>query len=675
MRTHRAHEIIAPWSTGAPVLDPARLGAVRIEPVMRQRRAVLALDLYLAGATGCTVIPLVLAEPSAIVERDRDPLVFPHGTPGGDAFAAALAERILPHLEALILSGVQIVEHVLHLAPAPAFDAARAAGCFGAAPLRDTLSRLAPYRYARRFTRTRTVRIDAPDAIGGWALLRDSGTVGVAAARRIPAELAWYGEAPLAGERADVAIVAADADATACDAPCVIRLDVNPAADSSAIRLDGDAGRSTAGRTGSHQLIVEVIDPLPVDGGIVFDPAAGPARRWFAVERAPAPLLRAVPDLSYAAAGGSTGRIVVILGRADALLRPSADTDEARALAAALAAEGFDAVVAASPDELGGADLIHLVGTRDGRRARAVVESARRAGVPVAVHAHDEDAASGGWWGAEVARYCFEYGDDERDVRSYLAMLARRAVAVGAARADVPYAPAEAAVDDVSAALRDASVVFAATEEEAAAIRARTGRRGPIAVVPPLAPVAAPDAIGALTGADRFALVHAPIGPVANQLLVAHCAAGAAIPLVLAGPVADASYLERVREFGGPALVVRPGEPSAGVAAALRSAAAVVVDAAWVGDGGARLAASALAGARLAVAARRRFTVTGVEPRRFDPADAHALTRALGEAWDDALRTPGRTPLDTAAALAPGTVIRSIVRGYAAIATAAQRVS
>ena len=35
MRIHRTHEFIAPWSTGAPVLDAGRLAAVRIEPVLR----------------------------------------------------------------------------------------------------------------------------------------------------------------------------------------------------------------------------------------------------------------------------------------------------------------------------------------------------------------------------------------------------------------------------------------------------------------------------------------------------------------------------------------------------------------------------------------------------------------------------------------------------------------
>jgi hypothetical protein len=96
----------------------------------------------------------------------------------------------------------------------------------------------------------------------------------------------------------------------------------------------------------------------------------------------------------------------------------------------------------------------------------------------------------------------------------------------------------------------------------------------------------------------------------------------------------------------------------------------VVVDASWVGDGGSRLAAAALAGARLALADRRRFDAPGVAPRRFDPGDAAALTRALGEAWDEALRAPLRPAPETVAALAPGSAVRAIVRGYANIAAA-----
>ncbi len=640
------HAVIAPWSTGTPVLDPQRLAAVRVEPVLHRRRAALVLDLCLIAGDALTVIPNVLVEPALVVDRDRDPLVFPFGTPGDDAFASAIAGRVLPHLEPLAFGGASIAEHVVRFAPAPAFDAAREAGCFGAAPLRDALARLAPYRFARRFVRGHSVRIDAPDAVGGWALLRDIAAVEVASERRVAAELAWYGDAPAAAARADVAIVSRGADAG--DAPCVVRVDADPGA---------PAGT-----------VFEAADPVPLDVSFSFDPAEAPPRRWFAVERVPEPTRSAPPMVGPAASGGSSGRIAVVLGRADWSVRPSADVDEARALVTALRAEGFDAFVADTADELRGVDLVHVLGTRDGRRARAIVDAARRDGVPVAVHAYDEDAASGGWWGAEVTRHCFEYGSDERDLQAYLAMLARRAVAVGDARGDAPYAPAAAAADDAAAALRDASLVFAASAAEADAIRARTGRRGPTEVVAPLLDAVDRAPIGAMAGADPFVLAHAPIGSLGNQLLLARCAHEAGVPLVLAGPVADASYLERVREFGGPSLVVLAGEPSPGVAASLRANAAVVADAAWIGDGSSRLAASLLAGAVLVVADRRRFDLPA-RARRFDPADAAALTRALGEAWDEALRARRPGGLD-ASAFAPEAALRAIVRGYAAVAAA-----
>jgi hypothetical protein len=639
MRIHRTHTVLAPWSTVAPVLAAERLAAVRIEPVLRQRKGALLLDLTLADGAALTVIPGVLVDPAVVIGRERDPLVWPAGAPGDDAFLAALAERVIPHLEHLVLSGERVVEHVVTFADAPAFAAARSAGAFGAAPLREALARLAPYRYAARFARARRVRIDAVDAVGGWAVLRERASVGVAPERRDPALCAWYGLPPEPPAGADVAIVDSDGSA---DERVVVRL-----------------GAEGPGR-------IDVVDPLPLDVAISFDPAEGPTVSSFVVERAFEPASRPAGVPGYVPFGGSAGRIALIVGRSDAARYAAADTDEANALAAALRAEGFDAYVAADPAQLAGADLIHLIGTREGGLARRVVESGRAARIPVAVHAHWEDAHLGGWWGVGVTRFCFEYGSDERDLARYLGLLRKHALALGGISADAPYAPPAAAIDDASAALRDAAVAFASTEEEAEAIR-RLGRRGPIVVVPPLAaPPVTPVPIGRRVGSDPFVLVHAPIAPERNQLLVARACFDSAIPLVCAGPVVDAAYLERLREFGGPDLIVL-GEPSAEEAAALRACAAVVVDAAWVGEGGSRLAAALLDGARVVVADRRRFAPGGFQPTAFDPADLGGLTRAIGEARDAALR---RKPADPPVleALAPNAVVRAIVEGYAALA-------
>ena len=638
MRTHRTHLVLAPWSTATPVLDAGKLAAVRVEPVLRRRKGALLLDVTLADGDALTVIPAILVEPAQVVARERDPLIWPAGTPGGDLFTAALMQRIVPHLERLVLGGEDVQEQVLTFAPCAAFDAARAAGCLGAAPLRDALTRLAPYRYAARFVARRRVRIDAADATGGWAVLRERAAVTVAAAAQNAVLAAWYGAAPIAEGEGDVAIVGPRA---AADAPVIVRLDTDA------------------------QTRVDVVDPLPLDVDLSFDPAEGPAARWFAIERTREPDVRTARCAARVPAGGSAGRIAIVLGRSDASVCPGADTDEAAALAAALCAEGFAADIV-EDDALEGADLVHLIGTRDGRRARRVVEAARERGVPVAVHAHAEAAERGGWWGAEVTRFCFEYADDERDLARYLQLLAQRALTVGTIGPHEPYAPPHAAPADAAAALCAADVVYAASDAEADALRA-LGRRGPIRVVAPLVPAQVePAAAGALVGPDPFVLVHAPIAPDRNQLAVARACAQADVPLVCAGPVADAAYLERVREYGGAGLVLLP-EPAPALAQTLRAAAAVVVDAAWVGDGAARLAAAAQAGAQLVLADRRPFAAGGASVRRVDPADLDALTRAIGEAWDAALRA-SRTAPAPLADLDPGTALRAIVTGYAAAA-------
>jgi hypothetical protein len=640
MRTHRAFDVLAPWSTGTPVTDPDRLAAVRIEPVLRQRRATLHLDCYLIGDDGDTVVAGILVEPALVVERERDALLFPAGMRGGDPFAAALQERILPHLDLLVRGGEPIREHVVRFAPAPRFEAARALGAFGAAPLRESLLRLAPYRWARRYARGRTVYIDAPDAVGGWAMLRDIATVALADGRGEPDALAWYGQAPPSAEEAAVAIVGADCVAPA-SAETVVRLDVG--------------GEDALG----------VVDPLPIDVGFVFDPLEGPQRRWFTVDRVAASARRTPPAAWRSVPqGGSAGRIAIVVGRGDAKRHPGADTDEAAAVAAGLTAEGFEVVEAHDPADLAGADLVHVFGTSDGTRVRAIVDAARRARIPSALHAYEEDPASGGWWGATVTRLCFEYGADEASVGRYLGMLARHAVTVEQATAEGLYAPPEAALEDGAAALRDASIVFTTSDQESLTVMRRSGRRALLAVVPPLVGSAEAADVSMLAGPDPYVLVHAPIGPAANQLLVARAAVEARVPLIVAGPVVDASYLERIREFGGRDLMVVP-EPSAAGAAGLRAAAGVIVDVAWLGTGAARLAAGIVAGAHLVIADRRPFALPGVSPYRVDPADVGALTRALGEAWDQARRQAPAAAVEAVGVLTPDLVLRGIVRGYA----------
>lgn len=643
MRLHRHHLALRPWSIGAPVLDAQRLVVVRLERVLLARGPSLVLDLVLEDEDALTVIPGVLLDSGALVDRARDALIFPDGMPGTDGFGVALAERVLPHCENALLDGVAVVEQVVALTASPRFEAARAAGCYGAAPLRDALARLAPYRIARRFARRLAVTIDAPDAVGGWALLRDAASVGVAQRRREPAACAWYGEPPAPSAAVELAIL--DENAAAADAPRTLRI----------------GGADSEG--------IPIVDPLPLDVSWSSDPIEGPVRGCVHVSVASASAPPPTADLTYAGSGGSAGRIALVAGRRDGTRLPAADTDEITALALALRSEGF-AVDVGLDGGVADYDLVHIFGTRDGAHVAALADGARRAGVPLAITPHDDEPERGGWWGAAVTRLCFEHGRDEASLRGYLGLLARRAVSVGPVQALTPYAPPWAGSEARRAALRDATVVFAQDEMEAVVLR-ELGRMGAIHVVPPLVRVEPAASVAALVGNEPFVLVHAPIGPAGNQLPLARVAADLRLPLVVAGPVEDASYLERIRQFGGNDCVLLPNEPTPEVSRGLRAAAAVIVDPAWIGWGSSRLAAALLDGTRVVVAERRRLTADdGV--RRFDPADTAALARALGESWDAA--ASGRLrQTDLLERFHPLHALRAVVGGYAAAAAATAR--
>lgn len=649
MRTHRITVAARPWVCGRGEITPDALAVVRVEGVSRQRKGTLAIDAFFAVRDGIAVVPAVLVDAPMLVARERDALIWPDGIAdlAGDAELAAVEERVVAALAPRVRALERIVEDVIRFAEAPLFERARAAGAYGAAPYRESLARLAPYLYARRLCGGRRVLIDAADAPGGARVLTESAIAIHVAEPRLDVTAQWYGIAGAAQPfDADVAIL--DGGATS-DAPSVVR-------------LDASAGER-----------ISATVPFPLDVAPSFDPREGPPARVFTIERAVEPRLRQVRVPAPAVAGGSSGRIRIVVGRRDASRRPGADSDEAEALAAMLRTEGFDAELVAAAAQVADADLVHLFGTREGAFAREVVDAARERRVPVAVHAFAEDVVREGYWGTAVARFCFEYGPDERSVAEYLGLLARRLVAIGALTAGSPYVDPRAHLDDARRALTDASLVFVQSQDEAQLLERLGVPVRPI-VVPPLLGADRPAApIGARVGADPFVFVHAPIGPEGNQLLVARALADAELPLVVAGPVGDASYLERVREFGGSRLIVLP-EPDPATATALYAAAAVYVDAGWIGYGLSRIARASVSGCEIVVA-NRRLCRELLPPgaRTADPADAGALARAIGEAWDAAIVRRGElgeTARYVAPRVEPSAALRAIVGGYAGLAAA-----
>jgi hypothetical protein len=616
---------LQPWLWRTELLGElaiaGNLVAARIEPVTRGREPTAFVDLHFSDGERAITIPLVYIDLAQLELRESDPLVFPHGLLGvvSDDRARAVVERLFPDLEQRAMTGGFWTEEVLRYGDGTTFETARSRAFFGAAPLALTLPRIGAAVYARRFAFGKHVVAYGPQAREFAGFLS-----GVASSCKIldddPATGDWYGafEGGTAGGRYDLAI---GTGPSPVDAAVTVRTDSEDVAGS----------------------IVSVAAALPANVMISFNPSDGPVTASFSVTATREPFARTEPGIAVpAAVGGSAGRIGIVV-RPDAALAPDSDTGEAAALATALRREGFTVEVLAGVDALEAfaPDLVHLFGVRPGAFARRVADWAAEHRRPLAVHALHESPSAGGYWGSMVAPYCFGYSADDRSVTTYLEILARRAVEVDGVNALTSYAPPIAGLADSERVLALADVVLVNSEAERAVVEPFRPRR-PTLVVAPIPTVAdAGQRVGGLTGADPFILVHAPIWPEANQLMLARVAADVGVPMVFAGAVADPAYAERLREFA-PATVCLLDEPSAETVATLYRTASVIADAAWTSRGHGRLASAAAFGAAVVSSQARWLDLPEGDRWIVDPADVRSIARGVGEAWDASVRSDPR---------------------------------
>jgi hypothetical protein len=655
MRTHRVFPGLQPWIWRTDALrELARaelLVATRIEPIMRSREPAAFIDLHFSDGERNVTLPLVYLDLAQLDVREYDPLVFPHGVLNvlSDAHAEAIVERLLPDLERRALAGGFWTEEVIRWGAAPAFERARERGFFGAAPFAISLPQIAGAVYAQRLARAKRVVAYGSGAAAVAAFLRGEAQSCAIDGDADADAAAWYGtfDAASAAVAYELAIGSGPAP---FPATAVVRLD------------PGDHGGT----------VLTAVSPLPADVMVSFDPADGAAVASFSVVAEREPFARPVPPIEVVAgAGGSAGRIAIVV-RPDALAAPDADTEEAASLARALLAEGFVAEVLDDPVKVAAfaPDLVHIFGVRPGAHARRMADWAADARKPLVVHAFHEAPASGGYWGAMVAPYCFGYSADDRSVSTYLDLLARRAVEVDGVTAGVPFAPVAAGLPDAERVLALADIVLVNSERERELVEALRPRR-PTFIVPALPTVfATPDPVAAHVGPDPFILVHAPIGPEGNQLVLARAAGDVGVPLVFAGAVADPGYAERLREFA-PAAVYLLGEPGPGLTAGLYRSAAVVASAAWTSRGHGRLLTAAALGAALVCSQNIWLGIPDEGRWVVDPADVRSVTRGLGGAWDAAARA--ETGIRTTAELARKSVqtaASAIVAAYAKIVQA-----
>jgi hypothetical protein len=655
MRTHRVFPALQPWlwrtDLVRDLVGAEHLTVARIEAVTRGREPAAFVDLHFTDGERAITVPLVYVDLAQLDVRESDPLVFPNALLGvvPDARAREVVERLYAELERRAMTGGFWGEEIIRFAPAPVFDRARERGFFGAAPLAVSLPIVAGAVYARRFAVAKHVVAYGRDAAQAAAFVRGGAqTCGIIDDASGDDARAWYGEF----------------DQLSPEKPFDLAVGFGPppVRSTALVRLDAEA-------TGTQ---IACAAPLPADVMLAFTTAAAGATNACTVVSLREPFARVPAALEVrSTASGSAGRIALAV-RPDAGEAPDADTDEATVLAQHLRNEGFTATIVDKLEALAAfaPDLVHLFGVRPGAHARGIAEWANANRKPLVVHALHEAPAAGSYWGAMVAPYCFAYSADDRSVGTYLELLGRRAVEVDGVSPSRPYAPAIVGLGDSERVLAMADVVLVNSERERAVVDAFRARR-PTFVVPPLPVVsAAPGSCGAITGPDPFMLVHAPIWAEANQLMLARAAAGVGAPIVFAGPIADPSYAERLREFA-PAVASIIAEPAPDVLAALYRSASVVALAGWTSRGHSRLMTASALGAAIVCSNSMWLDLPPAGRWVVDPANVQNVAQGLGGAWDAAVR--GDASIRTTAELARThlqSAAGAIVSSYAKIVQA-----
>ena len=664
MRFHRAFSMItlAQREGLAAIARPETVTSVRLEPILRQGKSLAMVEIRFAEGDAAAVVPFVFVDVAMLLDPERDVLVWPESVADAltDAQATAIAGAIVPWITGEALGRPLNDERVYHcgtFAERELFEAARNRDAIGAAHSNRSLLAAAPFVFAERFRLGRNLGIGGSQAALGFAL-SSSDMENIAVADDVAADdvlWRWYG-------------VRARAQTNTRD--LIVESATHPASFSTGVASEAIRIVVRVDAGGEIPLIV----PAPTDAVFPFDRNDGPLLGSLDV-------VGAIPKTPPARRrheqrenrGTSSGRIYFAV-RDARIPYDDADIDEAVALAEALRHEGFDVEIGDDPARIttGNFDLVHIHGLLDAPLARAFLTVAKANGVPVALHAHAEEASLGGWWGTVVTRYCFEYAADQRSIDDFTALLRQRRLALGDIGADRPYAPPqgdEAAIRDV---MRGADVVFVSGDFEAAYVAEKYGRRSNVVTVPPAVSTdSAGIPIGSLIGTANYAFMHGPIGARGNQIIAMRAAEQADIPLIVAGRVEDASYLALLREFGGSKTRIIT-DPTMPVLATLYAGATVFADLAWVGAGRSRAARAAIGGARLVLADRRPLDpiLSGEGVVRVDPGDEARTVSALGDAWYAATEGRFESPIGfhVYENTRPFSVAAAVASGYALLA-------
>ncbi len=552
-----------------------------------------------------------------LIARERSAFIWPAYTvqsvPANQL--EEIERRLTPWLRSISRARGMSAEAVRRFVPSERFERARSAGLFGAAPLEQSLPRMAPFVYARRFAAGARVWIDCADGPLAQAVLADLAAVIEGPQPQNTAdsfEAVWYGVAPAAvssGAGADLAIVDARAKA---DAPITVVL--NPA-EEAAVRW------------------IDVPSPVPWDLLFSFDAADAPSVARFGVVALEQQLREPRAPAFPLGLGGSSGMIVLAVSP-EALAMRGPDLEEARTLGRRLEAEGFGVEVCSQTSDaaLGQAQLVHIFGAPFEEHTSAFAECAQKCGTPYVFDVPPRPITPSGLSESDFALVCRAVVDD--------AMVSAYESAYFAGKLDTGGAKAEASAEEygrlearfVQLAQHAAALIVMAEDCELmrAALPPSVGSqiraRGVFTEDEPVA-----EAIGHLVPRAPFIFVHAPIAARSHALLTAVAAERGNLPCVIAGPMYDVEYLQSLRIAAPSTIILADAAP--GVTSALYRRAAVWVDAAPRPRSAAALVRAVTCGALPLLAANSPLLrIAGEAALEFSLSSMDDCTRAIASA-------------------------------------------
>ena len=591
------------------LLVPEALAVARIEPVYSPRLEAL-IDLTFERDGEWLVVPLLRLDGIPLATLETPPISWP-------SWLENVSEDIFSEIEARLIPWARSLTAARFFndeawrffrdeAPIQeTFAAARDAQLLGAALVQDVFQNVAPAVYAQRFARGGRAAVAGPHA--GNRAVALSAVAERCDAMLSPLQARWFSALATGEISRDLEY---DCYVGPRDAEMRARFHV----------LDDGAREA--------ERAISIVQPIPIEINVSFDPDDAPVVGHFAVTERTVD----VTPLSFArtpSAGGSSGCIYLVI-RDDGGRFSDADTDAAYALAQGLRDEGFDARVSiASRVDLEEADILHVFGLRHSASIVGLMRDAEAAEVPTVLTPYADDRRREGVTATRGAVMLPRCAIDGIELEQLYWAFGRRKIE-NIASGDV--------YDEASRVLvqRAASVlVTCAAEEEM--MRERFGYHGPAAQSAVQTPVAQPDgAIGSLVGNDEYVLLHAPLEPSANQLLVVRGAQREGLPLVLLGAVGDIEYYRYIVAIQGALTVqLRDAALTPNQIAGVYARARVVVDAGATSRGLGRL------GFGMAYGAAPVGTTSGYAQEVWeglvemaDPMDADSVQQALRRAWN-----------------------------------------